>query len=101
MFVTKTFRTSDDLAFRMGAGARYVGVKKSGAAGSPLPYPQIVVPSYTLVDTMVAADYKNWSLQLNAINLLDKFYYAQCTAFGGCGGLGDPRLLNATLSYRF
>jgi iron complex outermembrane recepter protein len=100
-FVTKTIKSSEELTFRFGGGVRHVATTKAGTAGSPNPYPQIIVPSYTLVDAMVSAEYKNWSLQLNAINLLDKFYYASCNAFGGCGGIGDPRMLNATLSYRF
>lgn len=101
LFATKTIKSGEDLTFRFGAGVRYVATTKAGAVGSPSPYPQIVVPSYTLVDAMASAEYKNWSLQLNVINLLDKFYYASCNAFGGCGGIGDPRMVNATLSYRF
>lgn len=101
LFATKTVTVNDALSIRAGAGVRYVGKQANGAAGSPPPYPQIIVPSYTLVDAVVAADYGNWTLQLNAINVLDKFYYASCNAFGGCGGNGDQRTINATLSYRF
>lgn len=100
IFATKTFAAGEDLTFRLGGGVRYVDKMVNGAPGSTF-YPQITVPSYTLVDAMASAEYQNWALRLNVINLLDKFYYANCDAFGGCGGNGDPRTVNATLSYRF
>jgi len=101
IFASKTVNSGDELSFRFGAGVRHVAKQKNGAAGSPDPYPQIIVPSYTLLDAMVSAEYKNWILKLTAVNALDKFYYASCNAFGGCGGNGDPRIVNATLSFSF
>lgn len=100
LFVTKSLAAGDELTFKLGAGVRHVSSHSNGAPGIP-GYPQIVVPSYTIVDAMASADYKDWSLQVNVINLLDKFYYASCNAFGGCGGNGDPQMFNATLTYRF
>lgn len=97
LFATKTFDAGNNLVFRFGAGVRHVSERASGPETSPL---YIAVPSYTLVDAMAAAEYRNWELRVNAINLLDKFYYSACTQYGSCA-FGDERLLNATLSYRF
>ncbi|WP_411818622.1 TonB-dependent siderophore receptor [Hyphococcus sp. DH-69] len=96
-FATKTIEAGDDLRFRFGAGVRYVSKRTSGDTASPL---YIEVPSYTLVDAVVSAEYQDWELRVNAVNLLDKFYYSSCSHFGSCQ-FGDDQLFNATLSYRF
>ncbi len=97
LFATKTIEAGNDLVFRIGAGARHVSKRTSGDTVSPL---YIEVPSYTLVDAMASAEYKNWELRVNVINLLDEFYYSSCSQFGSCQ-YGDEQLFNGTLSYRF
>lgn len=96
IFATKTMEMSDDLTVRFGGGIRYVGKQTSGDAA----YLKIVTPSYTLVDAMAAVDYKQWTLQVNALNLFDHFYYATCSHYGYCVN-GEQRTVQATLSYNF
>lgn len=96
-FATKTLEAGNDLRFRFGAGVRHVSKRTSGDTASAL---YIEVPSYTLIDAVVSAEYKDWELRVNAVNLLDEFYYSSCSQFGSCQ-YGDDQLFNATLSYRF
>lgn len=96
IYATKTFRMNQDTSLRLGGGVRYVGRQLSGDPS----YFQVVTPHSTLVDAMAAIDHRNWTLQLNAINLLGKYYYAQCLQYGSCTN-GDPRTINAALTYHF
>lgn len=96
IFGTKTTQITPDVRLRYGGGVRYVGRQTSGDAA----FLQIVTPSYTLVDTMAAVDYENWTLKLNAINLLDQSYYPGCSHWGYCSN-GQGRTVQATLSYSF
>jgi iron complex outermembrane recepter protein len=96
MFGTRTMELSGDLTLRFGAGVRYVGPQTSGDAA----FFQVKTPSYTLVDAMVAFDYNNWALKLNALNLLDKRYYPTCYSFGFCAN-GLQRTVEATVAYRY
>ncbi len=96
IFGTKTSQLGEEATLRYGGGIRYVGQQ---AAGDPAFF-QVSTPSYTLVDAMVAIDYRNWTLQLNSINLLDTHYYPQCSNYGYCAN-GEPRTVQATLTYRF
>lgn len=99
VFGTKTMQLRSDTVLRFGGGVRYVG---SQVAGSPDAWPffSVHTPSFTLVDAMVAIDYRKWTLQLNALNLLNKYYYAACAQYGSCSN-GDPRTINIALSRRF
>lgn len=92
----KTLQLRDDLALRFGGGVRHIGKQISGSAA----FFQVVTPSFTLVDAIAAIDYKQWTLQLNATNLLNKYYYAACGQYGDCVN-GDPRIINAALTYHF
>ena len=65
--------------------------RTSGDTASAL---YIEVPSYTLIDAVVSAEYKDWELRVNAVNLLDEFYYSSCSQFGSCQ-YGDDQLFNA------
>lgn len=96
IFGTKTIALSDDVTLRLGGGVRYQGRMTSG---NPAVF-RVVTPSYTLVDAMAAFEYKNWTLQFNAINLLDDRYYPSCSHFGSCAN-GEPRTVQGTLTYRF
>ncbi|MGH6999801.1 MAG: TonB-dependent siderophore receptor [Phenylobacterium sp.] len=91
----KTWRLTDEASLRTGLGVRYVGSTLStGVAGS------LKTPSYTLADALVALDWRDWSLSVNATNLFDKSYYAPCRTFGDCF-TGNRRNVVATLGYRF
>lgn len=96
IFGTKTMELTDEVKLRLGAGVRYQGRMTSG---NPAVF-RVVTPSYTLVDAMAAFEYKNWTLQFNAINLLDDRYYPSCSHFGSCAN-GEPRTVQGTLTYRF
>lgn len=96
IFGTKTVRLNEDMALRIGGGVRYVGRQ---TAGDPAVF-RVITPHYTLVDAMAAIDYRHWTLQVNALNLLGKYYYSQCTQYGACTN-GDPRTVNASITYHF
>lgn len=95
-FATKNLRLRDSVVLRLGGGVRYVGGQVSGDAT----YFQVATPSYTLVDGMAALDFHDWTLQLNAVNLLDKYYYAACDQYGSCEN-GDARTFNLALTRHF
>lgn len=95
LFGTKTVALTNDVSMRVGGGVRYNG-KTTSRSGTFI----VEVPSYTLVDAMLAFDYRNWTLQLNAINLFDEQYYPGCSVFGSCAN-GEPRTVQGTLSFRF
>ncbi|MGL1241041.1 hypothetical protein ACSTKS_23410, partial [Vibrio parahaemolyticus] len=79
-------------------GVRYVG---SQISGDTTAYSlRITTPSYTLVDALGAVDFRSWTLQVNAVNLLNKLYYASCDTYGSCEN-GDPRTYNVMVNYRF
>ncbi|WP_424810926.1 TonB-dependent siderophore receptor [Roseococcus sp. YIM B11640] len=91
-----TWRVNDDLSFGFGSGVRYVGNTLGNNSTGSIYH----VPSYTLVDAMARADYKNWRLQLNATNLGDEYYVAACSGGANCA-YGIGRSIYATLAYRW
>ncbi|MCP3730897.1 TonB-dependent siderophore receptor [Sphingomonas sp. MG17] len=97
LFGSKAFELGNALRLRIGAGARYVGPTRSFEPFSGF---LVNTPSYTLVDALAAFEYRNWSLQLNAVNMLDKTYYPGCSWYGSCAN-GEPRTVQATLGFRF
>jgi iron complex outermembrane recepter protein len=98
LFAAKTLRLREDLGVRFGGGVRYVG---SQISGDTTAYSlRVTTPSHTLVDALAGIDFRSWTLQVNAINLLNKFYYASCDTYGSCQN-GDPRTYNVALTYRF
>ena len=99
IFVTKTTALNDKVQFRYGGGVRYVGKQQSGTVDL-FPGIRLVTPSYTLADAVVAVDYGKWTLQVNALNLLNDQYYPTCYNFGFCSN-GESRTVQGTLSYRF
>jgi iron complex outermembrane receptor protein len=96
LYATKTLRLNEDMSLRIGGGARYVSHQLSGDPASFV----VITPHYTLVDAIAAVDYKHWTLQVNALNLLNKYYYAECSQYGSCSS-GDPRTFNAAVTYHF
>ena len=79
---------------KVGAGVRHIGSNRGYSEAAPAE-----VPSYTLVDAMVGYEFERWTLTLNARNLTDKQYIAQC-GYGVCY-YGDQRRILATASYRW
>jgi iron complex outermembrane receptor protein len=100
----KRFALSNDVALRIGAGLRYVGptyqadvfydIAPEGAVE------QLRTPGFTLVDALIGVDWGEWALGINATNLFDKSYYAQCSVRSACS-FGYARNVIGTLSYRF
>ncbi|MFT4196623.1 MAG: TonB-dependent siderophore receptor [Pseudoxanthomonas sp.] len=100
-----------DWKLRFGVGARYIGERMSVYPLSDATYGLDGVylyrlPSVTLVDAMAELEHGSWSFSLNSSNLTGKEYMAQCTLYspnynsGGCY-VGAPRIVTATLRYRF
>jgi iron complex outermembrane receptor protein len=98
LFAAKTLKLRDDVGVRFGGGVRYVGGQISGDTTA---YSlRVNTPSYTVVDALAAVDVRSWTLQVNAINLFNKFYYSSCDTYGSCEN-GDPRTYNVAVTYRF
>lgn len=84
----------------LGAGVRYVGSQYADAANVDK------VPGFTLVDAALTYDMKYLAptmdgvkLQLNALNLFDKYYVSACTGGAAFCQLGESRAFFATLKY--
>lgn len=70
--------------FGFGGGVRYVGETFGNTINT------WTVDSYTIVDAAatydfgaIAREFEGYKVQVNALNLFDKEYYASCGAFGG------------------
>ncbi len=98
IFGTKTIPLREDVTLRVGGGVRYVGRQISGDTMETSL--RVKTPHYTLVDALIALDVRKWTLQVNAINLLNKYYYAACDTYGSCEN-GDPQTFNVALTYHF
>lgn len=85
-----------DGGLQLGLGGRYVGPNR-GNEEAVRPYS---VPAYVVLDALAAIDLGRWRLAVNARNLLEKAYFANCDAFGSCY-YGEPRRVTATLSFRW
>jgi iron complex outermembrane receptor protein len=79
---------------RVGIGARYMGSNRGYQESAAAP-----LPSYTVVDALVAYDLQRWSLALNLRNLGNKAYLSNCSA-GSCR-YGELRQAVATATYRW
>ena len=76
----------------VGAGVRYMGDFKDGAAPT--------TPSVALVDALLSWDTPKWRYALNVNNLTDKVYNAVCLSRGDCW-YGARRTVVASATYRF
>ena len=79
---------------KVGLGARFTGSNRGDGGEAPVP-----VPSFVLFDAMIGYETGRWNLALNARNLSNKTYIANC-GYGSCY-YGDPRTVVATASYRW
>lgn len=84
----------------LGAGVRYVGSTFNGAN-------TVKIPSYALLDAALTYDFgalrdgvSGPQLQVNASNLLDRYYVTQCGNVPGCT-LGSRRTVTATMRVSF
>jgi iron complex outermembrane receptor protein len=82
------------MGLRVGMGARYMGSNRGYQESAAAP-----LPSYTVVDALVAYDLQRWSLALNLRNLGNKAYLSNCSA-GSCR-YGELRQAVATATYRW
>lgn len=96
IFADKSMHIGGDKVLRFGGGVRYVSEQISGDTS----FYQVVTPSFTLVDAMAALDWGKWSVQVNAVNLLNKYYYASCDQYGACVN-GDARTFIAQATRHF
>lgn len=97
IWATKAVPLSTETSLRLGGGVRYVGSHRSVGFAFP---EGVRTPSYTLVDALAEVTWQNWSIALNATNLLGKDYYSACLARGDCF-MGADRNVFGTVSYRF
>ena len=97
LWATRPFDLGNDLQLVVGGGVRHSGRSTSFGAAFPA---GITTPSYTLVDALAELSWEQWSLRLNATNLLGTDYYSACLARGDCFQ-GAERNLMATLGYSF
>ena len=100
LFGVKTIELGGDTNLRIGGGVRYVGKQGSGDPSNPFLIRRVITPDFTLVDALAEVNHGPWTLQVNATNLLDKFYYAQCSQYAFCVP-GDERQVIGTIRYRF
>ncbi|WP_237357756.1 TonB-dependent siderophore receptor [Piscinibacter gummiphilus] len=85
-----------DGGFKAGLGVRYVGSTYGSKSAS-----LAKIPAYTLVDAMIGYDFGRWALALNARNLGDKVYVANCDGSGLSCSYGTERKVNGTVTYRW
>lgn len=97
IWALRPFALPNEMTLTLGGGVRYSGKNRSFGAAFPN---GIVTPSYTLVDAFAELEWQNWSIALNATNLLGKDHYSACLARGDCF-IGAERNVFGTLSYRF
>jgi iron complex outermembrane receptor protein len=101
-WMTKTFQADERTSLRLGAGVRYTGANRSSGTSSYVTFDPwtIVTPSVTIVDALVSVSRDNWTLSINANNLLGQEYYSACLARGDCFN-GADRNVFGTLRYSF
>jgi iron complex outermembrane receptor protein len=97
LWAMRPFAVGNEMTLTLGGGVRHAGDNRS--FGSAFPN-GIVTPGYTLVDALAELSWQDWSLRLNATNLLGKEYYSACLARGDCFQ-GAERNVYATVTRRF
>jgi iron complex outermembrane receptor protein len=95
----KAITLRDEATLHIGLGARYMGNTVEAVVFDDV-VERLRTPGFTLADGLVALDWRQWSLAVNATNLLDKRYYASCSVRSACSA-GYGRNVIGTLSYRF
>ncbi|WP_169747456.1 TonB-dependent siderophore receptor [Belnapia moabensis] len=93
------FNVTEDLRITLGGGVRYIGNTVGNGAPSASS-PQFHVPSFTLVDAVAQAEWRQWRLAVNASNLSDERFVNACYTYNSCS-YGAGRAVYATLGYRW
>jgi iron complex outermembrane receptor protein len=97
LWATRPFDLCQGFEQLLGGGLRYSGANWSYGRAFP---GGLRTPAYTLVDALAKLTRGNWSLAVNATNLLGKRFYSACLARGDCF-MGEARNVFGTLSYSF
>jgi iron complex outermembrane receptor protein len=97
LWATRPFDVGQGVELLLGGGVRYSGANWSYGRAFP---DGLRTPAYTLVDALAKLTRGNWSLAVNATNLLGKRFYSACLARGDCF-MGEARNVFGTLSYSF
>jgi iron complex outermembrane recepter protein len=97
LWATRPFDLGQGVELLLGGGVRYSGANWSYGTAFP---DGLRTPAYTLVDALAKLTRGNWSLAVNATNLLGKRFYSACLARGDCF-VGEARNVFGTLSYSF
>lgn len=89
-----TFQDGILRGFGFGGGVRYVGASFADQANT------LVVPSRVLADLAVHYDYQNWRFAVNAANVTDEIYVANCSSAFACF-YGDRRRITGSIGYKW
>lgn len=84
------------VGLKVGLGIRYTGTSHGANENSPKE-----IPDYVLLDALLGYDFGAWSLALNARNLTDKTFVANCDGSGLSCSYGEARKVVATATYRW
>lgn len=98
LFTTYTLGGGFLRGLTVGGGFRYVGPQRSNIPNNST----FDIPSYELVDASVSYEIKPWTVQLNARNIFNKFYFYndyQTLAFSN--EVGPPASLTLTVRRNF
>ena len=100
----KRISLGGDVALRLGMGIRYTGYTDEGVVFYDInpdgAIERLRTPAFTLIDAMAGIEWGKWSLTINATNLADENYYAQCSVRSACS-FGYERNVIGTLGYKF
>jgi iron complex outermembrane receptor protein len=89
-----TFQDGWLRGFGFGAGVRYVGGSYADAANT------LPVQSRALGDLAVHYDWQNWRFAINANNVTDEIYVANCSTVNACF-YGDRRRVTGSIGYKW
>ena len=96
----KQFTLNAEMGARLGVGVRAIGKSREAAVFSSGDVLALTSPGFTLVDALVAFNWRNSEIALNATNLLDEHYYGSCSIETACS-VGYRRNVIARYTYRF
>jgi iron complex outermembrane receptor protein len=89
-----TFQDGVLRGFGFGGGVRYVGSSFADQANT------LSVPSRVLGDLAVHYDWQNWRFAVNAANVTDEIYVANCSTANACF-YGDRRRITGSIGYKW
>lgn len=89
-----TFQDGPLRGFGFGGGVRYVGASFADTAN------QLVVPARVLGDLALHYEWQNWRVALNASNVTDQIFVANCSSATACF-YGERRRVTASVGYKW